>query len=172
MIVMHKPFVRASYPLHQHVSLKPLGGDDAAILGARLAELEPWYGLGMTDEALTGYLVRDDPCLRRYAIWAAEGLAGVVTVRYPWLRGAYLELLGVLPAAQRCGIGRRLIEWMVTETSPRAANLWTTVSKSNQPARRFYEALGFTPIGEVPGLVRDDHTEILLRRILRSVLSS
>lgn len=157
------PFAAKSHHLSATSEARPPQDDDAQIIAARLARLEPWQSLGFTSEGLERYLTRHDPSLSRYALLQEERLIGVIAIRTPWLRGAYLELLGVFEEAQGQGIGHSLIDWLTSEGARAGANLWATVSASNQRARRFYEQHGFVPIGEIPDLVRTGHTEILLR---------
>ena len=112
---------------------------------------------------LAGYLTRADPGLRRHGVIHDGQLAGVVAVRSPWLRGAYLELLGMTAEQQRQGLGQAVIGWLTAEAARNGANLWVTVSAFNEPARRFYARQGFVPVGDLPDLVRAGSTEILLR---------
>jgi ribosomal-protein-alanine N-acetyltransferase len=63
---------------------------------------------------------------------------------------AHLLLLAVQPKARRAGIGRALVEWL--EQSCRTAGVQRIrleVRASNQPARLFYEKLGYRSIGQV-----------------------
>jgi ribosomal protein S18 acetylase RimI-like enzyme len=55
----------------------------------------------------------------------------------------------ILRSAQRCGLGRRLMSAMATDLARRSisgGSCW--VLRENNPARRFYEALGGQPIAE------------------------
>lgn len=161
-----RPFTAERYRLTAAVELRALRDGEEQVIAARLAEMDPWRSLGSTPEGLERYLIRHDPCLHRYALWQEDRLIGLIAVRTPWLLGSYLELLGVFEEAQGQGIGCRLIEWLVAEGARVGANLWTTVSASNQRARCFYEQHGFVPIGDIPNLIRAGSTEILLRRPL------
>jgi ribosomal protein S18 acetylase RimI-like enzyme len=116
--------------------------------------------------ALERYLSRPDPSLHRFGIHTAAGLGGVVCVRYPWLRGAYLELIGLLPDSQGQGLGGQLMSWLTAETAAVEQNLWTLVSATNGDARRFYARHGFTQVGELDDLVRPGTRELMLRRRL------
>lgn len=145
------------------LTLRPLDADEATILAAKLAEMEPWRGLGSTVSGLERYLTRDDCALTRHAILHQGVLSGVMTVREPWLRGAYLELFALCDGCQGQGLGQAIIGWLAARTTRTAPNLWVTVSASNDRARRFYARQGFVPVGDLPDLVRDGCTEILLR---------
>ena len=154
------PFPAASQPLPGGC-LRPLADAEAASLGPALAAIEPYRRLGYAADALAAYLKRPDPALYRYGIETASGLAGVLALRWPWLRGPYIETLAILPAAQGHGLGSQVMRWIIERSG---ANLWATVSAFNQAARRFYARHGFVELCPLPGLVAQDETEILLRR--------
>jgi GNAT superfamily N-acetyltransferase len=139
--------------------------DDAAGLAARLATMPPWSTLGYTAASLEQYLTRADAALHRFRIDVDGGAAGVLCVRQPWLRGPYIELIGLDAAGRGRGIGADLIAWLAAEAAP-ARNIWALVSDFNQPARRFYDRLGFAAVGTLADLVAPGCNEILLRKRL------
>ena len=94
-------------------------------------------------------------------------IAGVVAVRYPWLRGAYLELIGLFPDRQGQGLGTTILQWLEQETQPWATNCWVLVSSFNDLAKRFYLRQGFREVGSIEALVSLQSTELLLRKVLR-----
>ena len=144
----------------------PLSAEQAQSIAAMLAASEPWTTLNFSAAALEKYLTRDDPALHRYLISVEGRPAGVICVRYPWLRGPYLELLGVAPELRGKGTGKQVLGWVESEARRGAKNLWVVASYFNREALRFYERLGFHPIGTIPGLVMPDYDEILLRKRL------
>jgi len=146
--------------------LRPLAEGEAARLGALCAGIDPYRRLGQSADALSGYLNRQDPTLFRFAIETSSGLVGVVAVRSPWLRGPFLEMLALLPEARGRGLGRQTVDWVTAQSRLLASNLWTTVSDFNDTARGFYAHLGFAEVSELPGLIAEGTTEILLRRRL------
>jgi ribosomal protein S18 acetylase RimI-like enzyme len=157
------PFHHCSYRLTAALELRPLAATEAEMLAARFAEMDPWQGLGFTAKGLERYFTCADAGLYRYAVLKEGALAGVVAVRYPWLRGAYLELLGLLIDAQGQRLGQQILGWLAFRTALEASNLWATVSASNDRARRFYAKQGFVPIGDLPDLVQDGCNEVFLR---------
>jgi GNAT superfamily N-acetyltransferase len=60
----------------------------------------------------------------------------------------YLGRLYVLPAAQRCGIGHRLLA-AILDRSPGVRRVRAKVEAANAKARNFYRREGFTDAGEV-----------------------
>ena len=102
--------------------------------------------------------------IRGAPVIAYASPCGVVCVKYPWLRGAYLELIAVFPPQRGRGLGADVIRWLEEEVPNSAPNLWTLVSSFNRRARDFYERQGFAAIGAIDDLVKPGYTEILLRK--------
>jgi ribosomal protein S18 acetylase RimI-like enzyme len=75
-------------------------------------------------------------------------------------------MMALLPEARGLGLGRQAVDWVAAQASLIAANLWTTVSDFNDTARGFYTRLDFCEVSELPGLIAEGTTEILLRRRL------
>lgn len=163
----HLPFAAAEHPLSSAGRLAPLhDASDAAAIAAMLVNLDPWRTLGYRSDQLTRYLLRGDPALHRFRILDREALVGVLCVRYPWLRGPYIELVGITPQARGSGLGSAIVGWVETEVLGEAGNLWACVSAGNQAARHFYAGRGFCEIAPIDDLVSRGHAEILLRKRL------
>jgi GNAT superfamily N-acetyltransferase len=160
-----RPYAAAAYDLGR-VTLRAITGVDADALGPALAAIDPWRRANFPAAALTGYLTRPDPAASRFAIDAEGALAGVVAVREPWLRGPYLELLGLLPPAQGQGIGAAVLDWFEAEAPAGASSLWVLCSDFNTGALAFYERHGFQRVTLLDGLVGAGLTEILMRKRL------
>jgi ribosomal protein S18 acetylase RimI-like enzyme len=127
--------------------------------------MPPWSEMAYPAGKLAAFLAAPDEGARRYLIEVEGGEAGVVSVRDPWLKGPYLELLAVLPPFQNQGIGSSVLDWLERAARAQAArNLWVCASSFNAGALRFYERQGFVRVGELPGLVTDGFDEILLRK--------
>jgi ribosomal protein S18 acetylase RimI-like enzyme len=131
-----------------------------------MAEIDPWRTLGVGAETLAHGLLMKDDHLHRSAILHNDKLAGVVSVRNPWLFGPYLSLLAILPGHQQSGIGAAMLQWLEHEAGKSAGNVWACVSQFNHRARRFYARHGFEEIGVLGGLVRPEHDEVLIRKRL------
>lgn len=140
--------------------LRPLDEADAAWAGPELAALQPWQTLDYSAAALTAYLMRDDPALARFTLWADGERAGVAALRHPWLRGPYLELVAVTVPGR--GLGSAVVAWAAARAG---ANLWTCVSAFNDAGRRFYRRQGFQEVAMLPDLVRPGFNEVLLRLV-------
>jgi GNAT superfamily N-acetyltransferase len=149
------------------VVVAPLPPDDGQRLGTAFAAINPWAAYGYSGTVLARFLAASEPAALRFGLSIDNVLAGAAVVRPHWLRGPYLQFLGVLPDAQGRGIGAAFLTWM--EREARAANernLWVAASQINTGAVRFYERHGFTEVATLDDLVADGFNEILLRKRL------
>jgi diamine N-acetyltransferase len=127
--------------------------------------MEPWSVMNYPADRLAAFLASADGGVARYVVNVDGEEAGAVSVRDPWLKGPYLELLALLPQAQNQGIGSSIIAWFETAAIQREArNLWVCASSFNERALRFYERHGFTTAAMLPALVANGCDEILLRK--------
>jgi ribosomal protein S18 acetylase RimI-like enzyme len=141
-------------------------GVDVDALARHVVALDPWASLGVAPAAMAARMRDASPGAHRFAVLRDERPVGWVAVRWPFMRGPYLETIAILPEAQRSGIARRVVDWMGAQVAGRDANLWLCVTATNAPARAAYRALGFTEVGPIADLVAPGATEIFLRRIL------
>jgi ribosomal protein S18 acetylase RimI-like enzyme len=160
-----RPFSAKYYDLPR-CSLRRLEKSAGGALGPILASMDPWRTLGFSPQGLSQYLCRPDSSLKRFRLVAQEQNIGVVCLRYPWLRGAYIELLAVFAPYQGEGLGREMMAWIVQQTALEADNLWVAVSSFNHRAQRFYQSFGFSQVAVLTDLVKDGYDELLLRRRL------
>jgi GNAT superfamily N-acetyltransferase len=145
--------------------IEPLEPGACDGLAAGIVAMEPWSVMHYPAAALAAFLARSDDGACRYLVRVEGAEAGAVSVRYPWLKGPYLELLALLPQAQGRGIGASILAWLEREALARQArNLWVCASSFNAGALRFYARHGFEAVATVPGLVTDGYDEILLRK--------
>jgi diamine N-acetyltransferase len=152
-------------PLEFH-NLPVLPQDQAEAIARTLAGMDPWRTLGYAPEVLARSLAAPHPDLTRcLAVRDGEAL-GLAVLRYPWLRGAYIEIFAVLPGAQGQGVGAALLDRIEGAYRGRTANLWLLVSGFNAPARGFYARHGFREIGPIPDLVMPGQVEVLMRKVL------
>ena len=162
---MARPFGSRVYVLPS-CTLKRLTRPEAPPIAEILVAMDPWCTLGYRAGAFAAYLARADANLRRFTIRVSGDLAGLVTVRYPWLRGVYLETLAIFPPHQGTGLGREVMSWIDKQARPHTKNFWTAVSSFNHKARRFYQGLGFVETAQLQDLVKDGYDEYLLRKIM------
>ena len=161
-----KMFGKATEKLDGCQLSSPVSNEQALVIAEMLSISEPWLSLKFSAAALGKYLMRDDAALHRYVIAVDGEPVGVICVRYPWLRGPYIELIGVSPNQRGKGIGEQVLAWAEAEARREAKNLWVLTSSFNLKALSFYQSQGFYPIGPIQGLVTPEHDEILLRKVL------
>jgi GNAT superfamily N-acetyltransferase len=158
------PFLAPRIDL-QGIRLIVLEPTVAARLAGTIVAMPPWSAMDYPAEAMARFLASSGDGALRYLIEVDGAEAGAVSVRHPWLKGPYLELLALLPPFQRRGIGASILSWF--EQAGRglgARNLWVCASSFNDGALRFYQRYGFRPAATLPGLVAEDYDEILLRK--------
>lgn len=149
--------------------LAPLEDSEAQPLAAACAAIDPWARMSYADDRLARFFLRRDPAAPVRAIRCGSTLAGAAVVRYPWLKGPYLEFLAVLPGWQSRGIGAAVLGWMEREAAGHDRNLWVLASDFNERAIAFYARYGFRSVAPLPDLAVEGFTEILLRKHLVSV---
>jgi diamine N-acetyltransferase len=163
MTDLHDPFHVLAADLGV-CTLLPLDPESAGVIAEALVCTDPWKRLGYRESGLLAYLTRQDPALARYRIMHGQNLSGVVCIRYPWLRGPFLELIGVLDGFQGLGLGKAILEWMEKEASGVSPNLWTTVSSFNHRAAAFYLRHGFMEATILKDFLKHGEDEILLKK--------
>ena len=163
------PFTNSNYSLHS-CQLRQLTQTEIIKISQTLAKMEPWLTLNYSTETLSKYLNHQESALHKYGIIVPEQqVVGVICVRYPWLRGAYLELFAVYHSQQRKGIGRDIVNWLANELAQNSnlPNLWALVSSFNHEAQHFYQNNGFVESGQLNDFVMAGYDEILLRKVLK-----
>ncbi len=162
MIALRKASARAS-----SVTLVEISEAAARDLGAAFAAMPPWSTYGMSADEIASYLLKEEPAALRYAITVGDALAGAMALRVNWLRGPYLQLLGLTPQHQRQGLGALALSWFEWEARARGdRNLWVAASDFNADAIAFYERFGFRRAADLPDLIADGKAEVLMRKTL------
>lgn len=150
-----------------HIALDTMDVDTARVLGSGFAAIDPWARYNFSEDALTAYLGKSEAGAPRYVIRVDGEIAGAIGIRSGWLRGPYLQFLGILPAYQSQGAGQLALAWF--EGTARAhgeRNIWVAASEFNSTALKFYERHGFQRAARLDSLIEDGQTEILLRKKL------
>jgi GNAT superfamily N-acetyltransferase len=147
------------------VALADMTDAAARQLGPAFAAMEPWSVYPMSAEAMTAYFSANEPGAPRFVIRVGDEVVGAVGLRLNWMRGPYLQVLGVLPEWQGDGVGKLVLTWFELAARARGdRNLWVAVSDFNPGAARFYNRFGFKRVADLADLIRDGKTEILLRK--------
>lgn len=148
------------------LTLEPMTSGGAELLGPQVAAIGPWAHYGFDAARITAALKGSGDGGVRYQIECGRDLAGAITIFNPWLAGPYLQLLAVVPAYQKRGIGARVLTWLESEARGHFRNLWLCVSAFNAEAQRFYRLHGFELVTTLEGLLRDGDDELLMRKRL------
>ena len=81
---------------------------------------------------------------------------------------AHLVVLAVDPRHQRCGIARRMIEWLLkSAVTAGVTSVHVELRADNEPAFALYRSMGFSETLRVPGYYRGRETAIRMIRMLR-----
>lgn len=81
---------------------------------------------------------------------------------------AHLALLAVRPPYRRRGVARRLVEWLVESAKVAGiASVHLELRESNEAAKRFYRAMGFSDTVLVPGYYLGKEAALRMLRVLR-----
>ena len=158
-------FANSSY-LVQGMKLGSFSRQTAQETALAIAAMEPWISLGFEVSKLAGFLFARQPCTYRFHITRHGRNIGALSIRHPWLYGPYIELLAILPDAQKKGFGKAVIDWIESEIKQEYGNIWVAASSFNEAAISFYQKNGFCLVGSMPGLVRPGFEEKLFRKQL------
>jgi len=80
---------------------------------------------------------------------------------------AHLNLLAVAPEFRRHGLGRQLMEWLtLTAVEAGVFRINLELRLQNEPARAFYEQLGFAELGVVQGYYQGREAALRMSRRL------
>lgn len=154
-----------------NVTLAMMTDAAAETLADAFAQMPPWSCYPVPRNDLVGYLAGNEAGAPRYTVRLADGsnaIIGALGLRENWLRGPYIQFLGLTRDFQNHGIGAALlgtVEDLALETN--AHNLWVMASQFNDRALVFYRRWGFSPVASIDALVAPEQTEVLLRKRLR-----
>jgi ribosomal protein S18 acetylase RimI-like enzyme len=76
----------------------------------------------------------------------------------------YIHIIAVKSENRGQGIGKRLLEAVEQVYFADYSKLFLLVADFNQDAKRLYERIGFSAIGEIPDLYRNGITECLMMK--------
>jgi ribosomal protein S18 acetylase RimI-like enzyme len=131
------------------ITFRPAEEDDYAFLWElHRTVMQPYVAATWGwDEVWQADYFRAHVALSRCQIIQSAGVdVGVLVVEAQSDR-VFLELIEILPAYQRAGLGTAVIRQVLTQATTQGLPVALQVLKVN-PARRLYERLGFVVIGE------------------------
>jgi ribosomal protein S18 acetylase RimI-like enzyme len=139
-------------------------GDDREWCAQLMASMEPWITLRrnvetararFADPALELFVPREDGRPLGFLLCHPHGAMG----------SPYIASLGLAPEARSRGVGRRLLEFAEQHYRGRR-HLFLLVSSFNPRAKKLYERMGYRQVGEIPGYVIAEASEILMHKRL------
>lgn len=128
-----------------------------------MSSSEPWITLGRGYEACLR--VTRDARHERYVADAGGLIAGFLILDMeagPF--AGYLQTVCVAPWTRATGVGTDLVRFAETRIFREHPNVFLCVSSFNTGARRLYERLGYTIVGELTDFLVKGHSELLLRK--------
>ena len=148
--------------------IRPLARDAEAWVCAELmASSDPWRRLGRTIEQ--SYEILRDPA-REVSVAlepSASGdprVAGFIVVIMQGAFVGYIQSVAVRADCRGRGLGTALIALAERRILREAPNVFICASSFNPAARRLYERLGYTIVGELTDYIVRGHSEILMRK--------
>jgi GNAT superfamily N-acetyltransferase len=148
----------------------PLTGQGAPAEGI-LRALPDWFGI---EAAIADYARAADE-LPTFVAEAGGRIVGFVTLKPTSASAAELHVMGVLPAWHRRGIGRALVERAAAYARAEGLaflHVKTLAASDPDPGyaatRRFYEAMGFVPLEELPQVWGPENPCLIMIRALTS----
>lgn len=79
---------------------------------------------------------------------------------------ADIQTIAVAPAARRTGLGRTLMNALITEARGRGAReIFLEVRADNPDAQRLYDSLGFEALAVRPGYYQPDNVDAIVMRL-------
>lgn len=140
------------------VSWVGVAQERSALCRAVLDDLPQWFG----DPAAKARYIAEAADAPTLAAHAGATPAGILTLRRHFPQTFEMRILGVRPAHQGIGHGRRLVEAAAAHARDAGAGFLTvkTLGPSNRDphyakTRAFYAALGFHPLEEFATFWRD-----------------
>ena len=133
------------------LSITPLHGEEEARVCARLMSTsEPWITLGRNFE--TSLTIVKDPTREVYVARGENGVAGFVILCLTGAFVGYIQTVCVDPHHRGQGLGTKLVEFAEEKILRVSPNVFMCVSSFNDGARRLYQRMGYTAIGELTDL--------------------
>jgi ribosomal protein S18 acetylase RimI-like enzyme len=147
----------------ESLSIRPLLADsEAEACAALMASSEPWVTLGRDYGASLRFL--QEPGRERYVAYQGDTLAGFLVLNLQGAFVGYLQTICIALELQGTGQGTTLIAFAEERIFRDHPNVFLCVSSFNQAARRLYERLGYSKVGELTDYLVPGHSEVLMRK--------
>jgi ribosomal protein S18 acetylase RimI-like enzyme len=111
-----------------------------------------------------------DETKERYVAVGEDGRAlGFIVLNMQGAFVGYIQTVCVAAETRGQGLGARLVRFAEERIHRDSPNVFLCVSSFNEGAKRLYERLGYTVVGELADYIVRGHSEILMRKSLGSL---
>jgi [ribosomal protein S18]-alanine N-acetyltransferase len=146
------------------MTIRPLSSEAEAEACARMmSSSEPWTTLGRSHEACLERM-RDETKERWVAVEDDGSPKGFIIVNMQGPFPGYIQTVCVAAEERGRGLGARLVSFAEERIFRESPNVFLCVSSFNPAARRLYERLGYSVVGELTDYLVRGHSEILMRK--------
>jgi predicted GNAT family acetyltransferase len=146
-----------------NVEIEKLARAEEAETCARLMSgSEPWKTLRRDYEIALKIVT--SPTREVYVAFVEGEIVGFIVLIMSGAFVGFIQTVAVMPQWRNKGIGSRLMEFAEDRIFGVTSNVFVCVSSFNPDARRLYERLGYSAVGELKDLIVPGHSEILLRK--------
>ncbi|MBD2257429.1 GNAT family N-acetyltransferase [Pseudanabaena sp. FACHB-2040] len=146
------------------ITIRPLLTKDIALCAQMMSQSDPWLTFGRDYKA--SYQTISDPIKEVYLAVTEETIAGFIIINMTGAFIGYIQSVCVDTAWRGRGIGTQLINYAEERIFRSTPNVFICVSSFNKGARKLYERLGYSIVGELQDYVIPGASEILLRKTI------
>jgi ribosomal protein S18 acetylase RimI-like enzyme len=151
------------------ITIRPLSTEDIAPCAQIMSQSEPWLTLGRDYKA--SYKTISDPIKEVYLAATEETIAGFIIINMTGAFIGYIQSVCVDAEWRGRGIGTQLIRYAEERIFQSVPNVFICVSSFNKGARKLYERLGYSVIGELQDYIISGASELLLRKTIAPLMA-
>lgn len=129
------------------ITIRPMSTEDLATCAQMMAQSEPWLTLGRSYE--DSYQTIGNPTKEVYLATENDTIAGFIIINMTGAFVGYIQSVCVDAAWRGQGIGTQLIAYAEERIFRSVPNVFICVSSFNPGARKLYERLGYSVVGEL-----------------------
>ena len=152
----------------QPVTITAANEEERDWAASLMAGSEPWVTLGRGFEQCRKPC--HDPDFQMFVAHAGALPCGFVLLQRCGVAGSpYIASIAVAEEFRGKGVGTRLLEFAEDFFRAQSRHIFLCVSSFNDRARKLYEQLDYTPVGEFKDYVIPGASEILMHKRLRQL---
>ncbi len=149
------------------ITIRSMTPEDIPACAKWIAETPLWQRYQVTEQSIGERLRQGlgDHATIYVAERAGEVLGFLWLVeRGTFARSDYVQLIGVRPDNRSRGVGRALMQFAEAKSLAQGRDLFLLVSDFNTDAQRFYQRLGYRPVGQLDDYVIPGISELIYRK--------